>query len=323
MIELFPTPEAAAMQGFPAAYCRVLAVDVDGDDGFVMLDTGPAEYRYLYGGTVKRMAGGWCGGADSNGGGVGWTLTDWDHHIGVVHLCDEAPPGADVVRVSWRGEEREVPVRNGVYLVTWWREPNSEGDMPRVTEFRVGSRWIEVTEKLMPKRSITSLDPTRFAAKLNEWINGLPEFWQPIAGGASIIVVFMAARGAVFLFPLAVIYVLLTSSTPLTDLTNLAAVLVIAVFAGALSGLMFSLVGRRLRRLGLVGYYLSAIVTVAPYLFILVNLGLDRRTPGLFHRADGWDYGFAAIGSIVAGVMFGHAFYKRDQRKASVAEPVT
>jgi hypothetical protein len=175
----------------------------------------------------------------------------------------------------------------------------------------------------MSNRLIRLVDPVRFAAKLDAWINTLPEFWRPIAGGASIIVTFMAARGAVFLFPIAVIYVLLTSSTPLADLTSFAAVLLIAIFAGALSGLMYSLVGRRLRRLGLVGYYLSAIVTVAPYLVVLVNLGLDHRTPGLFRRADGWDYGFAAIGSIVVGLMFGHAFYKRDQRKDSVPEPAT
>jgi hypothetical protein len=93
---------------------------------------------------------------------------------------------------------------------------------------------------------------------------------------------FIVARGAVFLFPIAVVYVLLRSSTPLADLTSFAALLLIAIFAGGLSGLMYSLVGRYLRRLGLVGYYLSAIVTVAPYLIVLVNLGLDRRTPVSF-----------------------------------------
>jgi hypothetical protein len=180
-----------------------------------------------------------------------------------------------------------------------------------------------VTSRRADRSIRVLLEPTRFAAKLNAWINGLPEFWQPIAGGASVIAIFMAARGAVFLLPIAVIYVFLTSSTPLADLTNLAAFLLIVIFAGALSGLMYSLIGRPLRRLGLVGYYLSAIVSVAPYLVVLVNLGLDSRTPGLFHRADSWDYGFAAIGSIVVGSVFGHAFYKRDQRKASVAESAT
>lgn len=100
--DLFPTPEAAAMQGFPAAHCRVLAVELDGKDGFVVLDTGPAEYRYLYGGTVERVEGGWTGGIDGNGGAAGWTLTDREREVGVVALWDEAPAGADAVRVTWR-----------------------------------------------------------------------------------------------------------------------------------------------------------------------------------------------------------------------------
>ena len=105
--ELFPTPEAAAMQGFPPAYCRVLAVEVNGNDGFVLLDTGPAEYRYLYGGTVERLAGGWCGGIDSNGAGVGWTLTDDHAEVGVVAACGEAPsPAAAAVRGMARRDQR-------------------------------------------------------------------------------------------------------------------------------------------------------------------------------------------------------------------------
>jgi hypothetical protein len=130
------------MEGFPAAHCRVLAVEVDGKDGFVVLDTGPAEYRYLYSGTVERVEGGWIGGIDSNGGGVRWTLTDGERDLGVVALSDEAPPGADAVRVTWRGHERQAPVRNGVYLVTWWREPYPEGAWPQVTAFRIGGRWV-------------------------------------------------------------------------------------------------------------------------------------------------------------------------------------
>jgi hypothetical protein len=141
-LELFPTPEEAAMQGFPPAHCRVLAVEVNGKDGFVLLDTGPAEYRYLYGGTVEQLPGGWCGGTDSNGGGVGWTLTDDAREVGVVAVCGESPHGADAVRVEWRGERREPLVRDGVYFVTWWREPSPEGDWPQVTAFRIGGDWV-------------------------------------------------------------------------------------------------------------------------------------------------------------------------------------
>src|SRR5258706_16340206 len=117
----------------------------------------------------------------------------------------------------------------------------------------------------MSNRLIRLVDPVRFAPRLDAWINTLPEFWRSIAGGASIIVTFMAARGAVFLLPIAVIYVLLTSSTPLADLRSFAAVLLIAIFAGALSGLMYSLVGRQLRRLGLVGFFFNDTATTEIY----------------------------------------------------------
>ncbi len=145
--DTFPTPEAAAMQGFPVAHCRVLAVDLSGEDGFAVLDTGPEDYRYLYAGTVKCVDGGWVGGSDGNGGTVGWTLTDREREVGVVALWDEAPPGADAVRVVWRGEVREAPVRDGVYLVTWWREPDPKDARPRVASFRIGGRWVPAVRR--------------------------------------------------------------------------------------------------------------------------------------------------------------------------------
>ena len=139
---LYSTPEGAAMHGFPPEHCRVLALELDADDGFVMLDTGPPGSPYLYGGTVKREASGWSSGIDSNGGGIGWTSTELDHDIGVVHMCGEAPEGADAVRASWRGTTRESPVRNGIVLLTWWQEKNPQRAYPRVVAYRVGGEWI-------------------------------------------------------------------------------------------------------------------------------------------------------------------------------------
>jgi hypothetical protein len=142
----FDTPEAAAMEGFPPAYVRIVAMAQDGDDAFVVLDTGPAAYRYLYAGTVHRDGGRWYGGIDGNAVG-GWTVTDQDAELGVVTLWDEAPPDADAVRVRWRGEEREVPVTHGVYLAVWWREPWPEDSWPAVAAFRVGDQWVALPER--------------------------------------------------------------------------------------------------------------------------------------------------------------------------------
>ena len=135
------------MSGFPSAHCRVLAVDVDGKDGYVVLDTGPAEYVYLYSGTVERIEGGWIGRSDGNCGGVGWRRTDDERGLGVVALLLEAPPGTDAVRTMWRGHERESLVRNGVYLLTWWHEPWPDDSWPHVTAFRTGRRWVDASER--------------------------------------------------------------------------------------------------------------------------------------------------------------------------------
>src|SRR5687767_7483038 len=103
-IPVFPTPEAAAMAGFPPEHCRVLASITQGDASFVVLDTGPAEYRYLYGGTAERVKDGWTDGMSSNGPSAGWTRTDRERELGVAYAYAEAPDGADRVRVAFGTE---------------------------------------------------------------------------------------------------------------------------------------------------------------------------------------------------------------------------
>ncbi len=127
------------MSGFPAAHCRVVACEVEGDDAFVLLDTGSAERPYLYGGTARREPDGWRDGTGGNGS--GWTRTDADGELGVLTLWDAAPAGADAVRVGWGGDVREVPVRSGAFLATWWRVPAPTEGGPRVVAVRIGGEW--------------------------------------------------------------------------------------------------------------------------------------------------------------------------------------
>lgn len=130
------------MAGLPPAHCRVVASASEGADGFVVLDTGPPEYRYLYAVSVERQDGGWAEG--SSGNAVGWTATDRDRELGTLAAWDEAPADADRVRVAFGGEVREAPVANGVYLVAWWRVPCPADDWPRAVAFRVGDAWVAV-----------------------------------------------------------------------------------------------------------------------------------------------------------------------------------
>jgi hypothetical protein len=162
----------------------------------------------------------------------------------------------------------------------------------------------------MGQRTVT------FGAKLERRINSLPEFFRPIAYGAVIILVFMGARGALFIIPIAIVYVAVTSSSPLSDLEKGASFLLLAVLGGALSGLSYSLLGKHVRRLGTVGAYLAGIVTITPYMWVLIHLGLNNNDP-LLHHIDLVDYGFVAVMSIIFGSMLGHLFRKKDEQKAA------
>jgi hypothetical protein len=134
--------QAAAMSGFPAEHCRVLASVTEGDAALVILDTGPAEYRYLYAGTAERVAGGWADGSSSNGPSAGWTLTDREGERGVAYIYDESPAGADRARAALGADVREAPVQHGIYLVTWWGVPADETRTPAPLAFRVAGAWV-------------------------------------------------------------------------------------------------------------------------------------------------------------------------------------
>jgi hypothetical protein len=135
----FDSPESAALDDFPAAHCRVVASAVEGDDGYVLLDTNPGGGGYLYGVNVHRTDGRWWHGSDGNG--PGWTLTDDERDAGTLAAWGEAPRDAERVRVEWDGHVREASVLDGVYLVTWWRVP-CPNLFPRVAGFRVHGEWV-------------------------------------------------------------------------------------------------------------------------------------------------------------------------------------
>ncbi|HJR67692.1 MAG TPA: hypothetical protein VJ802_14770 [Gemmatimonadaceae bacterium] len=135
------SPEAAALDGFPPGAVRVVATRAHGDDAYVLLDTRPAGPPYLYGVECMRDAGGWVEGSSSNGG--GWRVTDADAELGTLVAWDQAPAGADRVRVALGADVHEEPVEYGVFLSAWWRVPPPAGVWPRAVAFRIAGRWVE------------------------------------------------------------------------------------------------------------------------------------------------------------------------------------
>ena len=136
----FDTPEAAALGGLPGADCRVVASATEGDDAYVLLDTGPAGRPYLYGVNVARADGGWVEGTSGNG--PGWTCTDPERELGTATAWGEAPKGADRVRAAFGDDAREAAASDGIYLVAWWRVPCGPDDYPSVEAYRIGGRWV-------------------------------------------------------------------------------------------------------------------------------------------------------------------------------------
>ena len=128
------------MSGFPAKYCRVVASRVEGDDAYVLLDTGPEGHPYLYGVNCSRGDGSWHD--DGSGNTPCWAQSGPDILLGTLVIWGEAPVDAEMVRFSFEGTTTEEPVSNGVYLAAWWRTPSPEGSWPRVEAFRIRDVWI-------------------------------------------------------------------------------------------------------------------------------------------------------------------------------------
>ena len=140
-LDHFNSPEAAVLSGFPAGAVRVLAARASGDDAYVLLDTRPDGPPYLYGVEVSREADGWIEGGSSNAG--GWRLTEPKTELGSLVDWDEAPVGADRVRVALGPDVHEEPIENGAILSAWWRVPYPDRLWPRVEAFRIHGRWVD------------------------------------------------------------------------------------------------------------------------------------------------------------------------------------
>jgi hypothetical protein len=157
----FDSPESAAMEGFPPEHCRVIASRVDGDDAYVLLDTGSSAHPYLYGVNCGRKNTRWFEG--NSGNGPGWTKSGDDPDVGTLSLWGDTPEGAEMVRVAFRGVVSEEPVTKGAYLIVWWRVPPPR-EWPQVTAFQVAGRWVQ---KELPDEVGDDLDDSdlHFAAQ--------------------------------------------------------------------------------------------------------------------------------------------------------------
>jgi drug/metabolite transporter (DMT)-like permease len=83
-----------------------------------------------------------------------------------------------------------------------------------------------------------------------------------------------------------------------------------AAVGGAVCGLAYSLVGRRLRTRGALGNYLAGIVTVAPYFAFLFFLFPDPAERASVTDPF-WLWAWLIV-STIAGVVLGREFHEKD-----------
>jgi hypothetical protein len=137
----FDAPADAAAEGYPPGQCRVVSTRVNDDHAYVLLETGTATQKYLYGVNFKRVDGRWFEVSSANT--PGWEQTDPDLHVGNLSIWGEAPRHADAVRAVFTDVVVEEPVRDATYLIVRWGVPEQLAWAGRL-EFRIDGRWSRI-----------------------------------------------------------------------------------------------------------------------------------------------------------------------------------
>jgi hypothetical protein len=143
------SPEQAAMVGFPAAHCRVIACRSHGDDAYVLLDTGSPGQPYLYGADCYRRDEKWFESGSRNG--PGWQQTSHDPDLGTLTYWGDVPVDVDAVRVEFDGTVLEDPILQGAYFFVWWRVP-CPTDWPCIVAVREAGTWKPESESGLARR---------------------------------------------------------------------------------------------------------------------------------------------------------------------------
>ena len=143
------SPERAAMTGFPAAHCRVIASRSFEDDAYVLLDTGSPGQSYLYGVNCFQRAGQWFERGSSNG--PGWEQTGHDPDVGTLSLWADVPEDVDFVRVNFNGVLIEESVNHAAYLLVWWRVAHPT-EWPHVVAVRANGTWTTESDVGLARR---------------------------------------------------------------------------------------------------------------------------------------------------------------------------
>jgi hypothetical protein len=130
-----------------------------------------------------------------------------------------------------------------------------------------------------------------------DWVESLPEFWQPVANGALFIFLLIGAR-VVWLIPILIGVVLFSHLTfHVGDLKELA-LLPLAIAAGGLSGLSYS-IGRRIVSGTRTGAYAAGFIAGVPYTVFLILASRWHERQPILARFDGFDWSMIFVGCLI------------------------
>ena len=150
-------------------------------------------------------------------------------------------------------------------------------------------------------------------ARLAARIDALPPTIRPAVFGALLIVFFAMARGAWLVLPIALIYLFATSPHPWASFMTGVGVVLLAMAGGGLSGLAYGLVGRHVRTAVRRGYYVTGVLTLAPYMFVLpFILRLSEGQP-FWHRLSAAEVAMSGGLTLLFGLVLGRAWFGPDE----------
>jgi hypothetical protein len=157
----------------------------------------------------------------------------------------------------------------------------------------------------------------RFAERFDAWVESLSPTIRPMVAGAFIIVIFALMRGAWFIVPIAVIYVFATNAHPWSTIAFGAGVTLAAMAAGALSGLSYRVLGRHVQRAFRGGWYITGVVTVAPYMLMLNYINRIVDDEPVLVPLTGEDLLISGFLTLVVGLVIGHSWFGPEKSKRS------
>lgn len=114
--------------------------------------------------------------------------------------------------------------------------------------------------------------PTGWQGALLARIAALPPTIRPVAYGVLLVNVYMLWRGGLFVLPVALIVLLVATPHGWVAVLTFLEAMGMAMAGGALSGLGYGLVGRHIRNAFPGGRYVAGVLTIAPYMFVLIYI---------------------------------------------------